>query len=141
MGKSLSVRRRKQDNWMSLLAYICLSKYNFLMNTETLANLFKALSEPIRLRILVLLLDKGELCVCDLVDTLELSQSVTSRHLAYLRNNDIVTARREGVWMYYQLTVYAQSELKPLFNFIQHNVVDNNMIQTDLANLSHPNSC
>ena len=140
MGKSLSERGR-HDNWMSLLAYIRLSKYNFLMNTETLANLFKALSEPIRLRILVLLLEKGELCVCDLVDTLELSQSVTSRHLAYLRNNDIVTARREGVWMYYQLTAYAQSELMPLFDFIQHSVVDNNMIQTDLTNLSHPKSC
>ena len=126
---------------MGLLAYIRLSKYNFLMDTETLANLFKALSEPIRLRILVLLLDKGELCVCDLVDTLGLSQSVTSRHLAYLRNNDIVTARREGVWMYYQLTTYAQLELMPLFDFIQHSVVDNKMIQTDLANLSHPKSC
>ena len=57
MGKSLSERGR-HDNWMSLLAYIRLSKYNFLMDTKTLANLFKALSEPIRLRILVLLLDQ-----------------------------------------------------------------------------------
>ncbi|WP_307190458.1 ArsR/SmtB family transcription factor [Bathymodiolus platifrons methanotrophic gill symbiont] len=38
------------------------------MNPESLANLFKALSEPTRVRILVLLLNKGELCVCDLVD-------------------------------------------------------------------------
>ena len=111
------------------------------MDTQTLANLFKAFSEPIRLRILVLLLAKGELCVCDLVGTLALSQSVTSRHLAYLRNNDIVTARREGVWMYYQLTTYAQTELMPLFDFIQHNVVDNKIIQTDLANLSKPKNC
>ena len=111
------------------------------MDTQALANLFKAFSEPIRLRILVLLLAKGELCVCDLVETLALSQSVTSRHLAYLRNNDIVTARREGVWMYYQLTTYAQTELMPLFDFIQHNVVDNKIIQTDLANLSQPKSC
>ena len=111
------------------------------MDTQILANLFKAFSEPIRLRILVLLLAKGELCVCDLVETLALSQSVTSRHLAYLRNNDIVTARREGVWMYYQLTTYAQTELMPLFDFIQHNVVDNKIIQTDLANLSQPKSC
>ena len=111
------------------------------MNTETLANIFKALSEPIRLRILVLLLNKGELCVCDLVDTLALSQSVISRHLAYLRNNDIVTARREGVWMYYQLTAYAQSELMPLFGFIQDNVTDNKIIQIDLANLSKPKCC
>lgn len=111
------------------------------MKTENMANLFKALSEPIRLRILVLLLNKGELCVCNLVDTLALSQSVTSRHLAYLRNNDIVTARREGVWMYYQLTAYAQSELMPLFDFIQDNVIDNKVIQIDLRNLSNPKNC
>ena len=111
------------------------------MDTETLANLFKALSEPIRIRILALLLDKGELCVCDLVSTLALSQSVTSRHLAYLRNNNIVAARREGVWMYYRLTAYALSDLIPLLDFIQKNVTDNKIIQTDLANLGEPKSC
>jgi len=89
------------------------------MDPDTLASLFKALSEPTRVRILALLLEKGELCVCDLVDTLALSQSVISRHLAYLRNNDVVIARREGVWMYYQLSEYAQSELMPLLNFIK----------------------
>ncbi|SCN47175.1 transcriptional regulator, ArsR family [methanotrophic endosymbiont of Bathymodiolus azoricus (Menez Gwen)] len=111
------------------------------MNTEILANLFKALSEPIRLRILALLLEKGELCVCELVDTLNLSQSVTSRHLAYLRNNEIVTARREGVWMYYQLTDYALSELKPLFNFIQQSINNSKEIQTDLANVGKTRIC
>jgi len=49
------------------------------MNTESLAALFKTLSEPVRLRIVYLLLESGELCVCDLVDTLGLSQSVVSR--------------------------------------------------------------
>lgn len=66
-------------------------------------NLFKALSEPVRLRIVSLLLRRGELCVCDIVDALELPQSVVSRHLAYLRNNNLVETRREGVWVYYQL--------------------------------------
>ena len=111
------------------------------MNTEILANLFKALSEPVRLRILALLLKKGELCVCDLVDTLTLSQSVISRHLAYLRNNDIVTARREGVWMNYQLTDYAQLELKPLLNFIRQSIVHSKETQKDLLNMSHTKSC
>lgn len=73
------------------------------MNTDEYASLFKCLSEPVRLRILFLLLDKGELCVCDIVDTLGLSQSVVSRHLAYLRNNGLLSTRREGVWIYYQV--------------------------------------
>lgn len=102
------------------------------MDPDTLAHLFKALSEPTRVRILVLLLEKGELCVCDLVDTLVLSQSVISRHLAYLRNNDVVIARREGVWMYYQLSEYAQLELMPLLNFIEQCTVGSPVIQADI---------
>ena len=73
------------------------------MTFDDYANLFKALSESVRLRIVSLLLRRGELCVCDIVDALELSQSVVSRHLAYLRNNNLVETRREGVWVYYQL--------------------------------------
>jgi len=67
------------------------------MDTQSLAALFKTLPEAVRLRIIYLLLEKGELCVCDLVNTLELSQSVVSRHLAYLRNNDLASTPREGV--------------------------------------------
>ena len=60
------------------------------------AALFKALSEPVRLRIIYMMLQRGELCVCDIVDSLELSQSVVSRHLAYLRNGGLVSTRRDG---------------------------------------------
>lgn len=73
------------------------------MNLEEYASIFKALSEPVRLRIINLLLKKGELCVCDIVDSLEISQSVVSRHLAYLRNTGLVRTHRDGVWVYYQL--------------------------------------
>lgn len=65
------------------------------------AQLFKALSDETRLRILALL-TAGELCVCDLVSILALPQSTVSRHLAYLRNAGLVADRRQGVWMYYQ---------------------------------------
>ncbi len=64
--------------------------------------LFKALSDKTRLRILALL-THGELCVCDLMAILELPQSTVSRHLAYLRNSNLVCDRRNGVWMYYRL--------------------------------------
>lgn len=66
------------------------------------AHLFKALADETRLRILALLAN-GELCVCDLMATLELPQSTVSRHLAYLRNTGLVEDRRQGVWMYYHL--------------------------------------
>jgi ArsR family transcriptional regulator len=64
--------------------------------------MFKALSDRTRLRILHLL-RPGERCVCDIVDVLGLSQPKISRHLAYLRKAGLVVSRREGHWSYYQL--------------------------------------
>jgi len=64
---------------------------------------FKALSDPTRLRIMVLLAEK-ELCVCQIEDALNLSQAKVSRHLNVLRNARLVEAKREGLWMYYSQT-------------------------------------
>ena len=69
-----------------------------------LAQTIKALSDPIRLRIILLLQAEGELCVCDLMAVLKLPQSTISRHLAYLKRSCWVETRREGVWMYYSLS-------------------------------------
>jgi len=68
------------------------------------AQIFKALSDPIRLRIILLLQSEGELCVCDLMAVLGLPQSTVSRHLAYLKRSCLVDTRRHGIWMYYQLS-------------------------------------
>ena len=103
------------------------------MDTESLAALFKTLSEPVRLRIVYLLLEKGELCVCDLVETLELSQSVVSRHLAYLRNNNLVSTRRSGVWVYYSIV---DACCEPLFEHIRQCGKNNVEMQADLARLT-----
>ncbi|MCA9114316.1 MAG: winged helix-turn-helix transcriptional regulator [Planctomycetaceae bacterium] len=70
------------------------------LNLETV---FRALSDPTRLRILNLLRD-GELCVCDLVNVLDVPQPTASRHLAYLRKAGLVLARKDGLWHYYCLT-------------------------------------
>jgi ArsR family transcriptional regulator len=69
-----------------------------------LAQTIKALSDPIRLRIVLLLQAEGELCVCDLMAVLKAPQSTVSRHLAYLKRSCWVDIRREGVWMYYSLS-------------------------------------
>ena len=83
---------------------------------QTQAKTFKALADETRLRILALLLE-DELCVCEIIAALELPQSTTSRHLAYLRNSGWVKDRRQGVWMYYRLNEGEHAlihELKPL---------------------------
>jgi ArsR family transcriptional regulator len=63
---------------------------------------YKALADRTRLRILSLLME-GEVCVCDIHDTLRVPQPTASRHLSYLRRAGLVEARREGTWMYYRL--------------------------------------
>ncbi len=67
-----------------------------------LENLFLALSDKTRLRLLSLMAN-GEVSVGFLADQLGESQPKISRHLAYLRNADLVSARRDGKWIYYNL--------------------------------------
>jgi ArsR family transcriptional regulator len=81
------------------------------------AEIFKALSDPLRLRLVFLLTQRDELCVCHLTDILELPQSTVSRHLSHLRTLGLVTTRRQGKWVHYRLQEGADtllSELLPL---------------------------
>ncbi len=78
------------------LAYIV----TMLHDPETL---FRMLADNTRLRILLLLAAGDELCVCELTHALGLSQPKISRHLAQLRENRLLQARRSGQWMYYRI--------------------------------------
>ena len=64
--------------------------------------LFRALADRTRLRILHLL-DKGELCVCHIMDVLGTSQPNVSRHLIYLKRAGLVADRKQGLWRHYRL--------------------------------------
>ncbi|HEX8287909.1 MAG TPA: metalloregulator ArsR/SmtB family transcription factor [Pyrinomonadaceae bacterium] len=76
------------------------------MNSENnlleMENLFLALSDKTRLRLLNLMRG-GEVCVCFFSEVLGESQPKVSRHLAYLRNAGIVSTRRDGKWVHYQI--------------------------------------
>ena len=65
--------------------------------------LFKALSDPTRLRCLSLLFAQKELCVCELTQALALPQPKVSHHLAALRKVALVSDRKEGLWTYYRI--------------------------------------
>ena len=71
---------------------------------KTTAQIFKALGDETRLRIMALLVGGQELCVCDIMAALDLPQSSVSRHLSYLRNSGLVDDRRQGIWMYYRIS-------------------------------------
>lgn len=69
----------------------------------TAHRILKALAEPTRLRI-AMLLTHGELCVCDLTAVLELPQSTISRHMAVMRSSQIVLDRRSKKWVHYRIS-------------------------------------
>jgi ArsR family transcriptional regulator, arsenate/arsenite/antimonite-responsive transcriptional repressor len=84
---------------------LAISAYANMKRTRTsnrINLMFRAFSDPTRLRILNLL-NGGEMCVGDLVTVLRVPQPTASRHLAYLRRAGLVVARKEGPWSYYSL--------------------------------------
>jgi ArsR family transcriptional regulator len=77
---------------------------------------FHALAEPLRLQV-VELLRAEELCVCDLCDRLQVSQSKLSFHLKALRAAELVRARQTGRWIYYSLNL-------PQWAILEHYLAD-----------------
>ncbi len=94
--------------------------------------LFKALGDETRLRMMGLL-KHGELCVCDLMEVLDLPQSRTSRHLSYLKNSEWVVGRRSGKWMYYKL--HPDVCNSPLLNSITEHISTLPDLQKDYEKL------
>ncbi len=94
------------------------------------AQVFKALSDETRLRILGLLME-GELCVCDLVAILNLPQSTVSRHLAYLKNSGLVSDRRQGIWMHYCLSDDESNLQKDLQKLLRKNLSSIRQVKDD----------
>lgn len=81
-----------------------------------LARMFKALSDPVRLRLLSLIAahDGGEACVCDLIGPFDVSQPTISHHLKVLREVGFVGCERRGTWVYYWVMPAALARLSGL---------------------------
>lgn len=80
---------------------------------KDVVKIFKALSDPTRLRIMLLLLRK-ELCVCELTFTLGMEQSRVSHHMRVLREADIAEDVRDGRWIIYRVPAEARPLLEGL---------------------------
>lgn len=93
--------------------------------------LLKVLSEPIRLRLAVLLAAEGEVCVCQLSSALQEPEYKISRHLGVMRAAGLVQARRDGTWMYYQLATPACPLQLHLCDFFRHGFDRHPMIKAD----------
>ncbi|MFE3073825.1 ArsR/SmtB family transcription factor [Streptomyces sp. NPDC059247] len=81
-----------------------------------LARMFKALADPVRLRLLSLIAshEGGEACVCDLTGPFDVSQPTISHHLKVLREAGLVDSERRGTWVYYWVLPDALARLSAL---------------------------
>jgi len=102
--------------------------------------LFKALADETRLRILNLLC-RQELCVCQIVEVLGIGQSKASRHLAHLRHAGLVTDRREGLWMHYSLSDPCGKLHQQLIAWLKRADNEVPMGATDLEALNNLGEC
>lgn len=64
---------------------------------------FKALGDPVRVRIVQMLAENGEMCVCRIMEKLNMTQPAVSHHLASLKNAGLVHPRKQGQWVHYSL--------------------------------------
>jgi ArsR family transcriptional regulator, arsenate/arsenite/antimonite-responsive transcriptional repressor len=80
---------------------------------KDIVKIFKALSDPTRLRVFLLLM-KRDLCVCELTFVLEMSQSRISHQLRLLRDSGLVEDKRDGRWIIYTIPESVREDLEPL---------------------------
>ncbi|WP_394130412.1 metalloregulator ArsR/SmtB family transcription factor [Shewanella maritima] len=70
----------------------------------TAIDFYKALADDTRLKCILLITQENELCVCELMEALQESQPKISRHLAQLRKTGVLQDRRQGQWVFYELS-------------------------------------
>ena len=103
--------------------------------------LFKALGDRTRLRILGLLL-AGEVCVCNIHESLDIPQPKASRHLAYLRKAGLVKTRRDGIWIHYRLGQVRDPVLGTITEAVRHAVTHLEPVRKDARRLQRrTNQC
>lgn len=95
-----------------------IGKLRYIDFVLELVGIARALGDPTRVRIIAAL-RKGELCVCELVDALGISQSSLSSHLQICRQAGVVTTRKESRWIYYSLSTRYGPLIEAVFSKLQ----------------------
>jgi ArsR family transcriptional regulator len=100
-----------------------------------LDQLFRALADPTRLRLLNLMAGQ-EVCVCYFTEVIGAPQPKISRHLAYLRKAGIVAARREGKWMHYRLAAPSSPHVASILKSVIESLRQDKALQRDRQRLN-----
>ena len=115
-------------------------KTNMASQLSRMEALFRALADETRLRILGLLLS-GEVCVCDIHESLKVPQPKASRHLAYLRRSGLVETRRDGLWIHYRLATPTDRVLAALAAAVKHALAHADVVHKDGERLRKRTGC
>jgi ArsR family transcriptional regulator len=102
---------------------------------HSLDQLFRALGDPTRLRLLNLMAEQ-EICVCYFTEVIGARQPKISRHLAYLRKAGIVAARREGRWMHYRLAAPSSPLVAEILKTVLNALKQDKELQRDFEKLN-----
>ncbi|MBN2134183.1 MAG: winged helix-turn-helix transcriptional regulator [Acidobacteria bacterium] len=98
-------------------------------------NIMKALADENRVRI-VLALARGELCVCQITEMLELAPSTVSKHLSILKNAGLIKYRKDGRWIHYQLDESSKiPEVGSFLEWIIESLKDSEEVLNDFEKL------
>ena len=111
------------------------------LSLDDSTRMLKAFADPVRLRLLNLLSEDNEICVCHLHEALGLPQPTVSRHLAYLRKNQLVVGRKAGLWVYYRLSTPRSELHRTLLGSLRNSLADVEILGRDRERLAQTVSC
>jgi ArsR family transcriptional regulator, arsenate/arsenite/antimonite-responsive transcriptional repressor len=105
---------------------------------ETALNTVKALADGNLMRVIVALMERDELCVCQLNEMLGLAGATVSRHMSILQNAGLVASRKEGRWVYYRLGAPFPPRLR---QWLSESLADSPKIEADRSSLQTIVAC
>lgn len=97
---------------------------------KDMVRILKVLSDQTRLRIVNMLLEK-EVCVCEMVNILGISQPAVSKHIKKLKTAGLVEERQNGYWSYYSID-FKSNKAKKVVNFIMREIKDEKKLKKDI---------
>lgn len=107
-----------------------MSQTDIKFDLEFASQMFKALGDESRIRVLNLIAKNGEMCISDLELVLDFTQTKTSRHLGYLKNSGLLKARRRGQWTFYYFKPNVKEAIVQYLTILQNDSLLKQDIET-----------
>jgi len=126
--------RRRQGEGREMTAVDISANHDMITGMKELVSAAKALADPSRIRILMALREQ-ELCVCEISDALDLTQSTLSTHLQVARRAGVVRARRAGKWSYYSIAPKARGFFEAAAVCFSESLAGDRVLRKDAAKL------